>query len=188
MQNPRLASRYAKSLLDLAVEQNNLEATLKDVQLLEATSKNRDFANVLRSPIIKADKKNEILKAVLGNRMSPLTNAFVNLLVSKGREANLPEIATAFISQYKEMKNIQTVKLTTATPASEALKGVIRNKVAASMPNAQIELKEEVDPGIIGGFVLQMGDKLVDASVRRDLHDVKAQFTKNIYVSQIIAN
>jgi F-type H+-transporting ATPase subunit delta len=111
MPNPRLASRYAKSLLDLAVEQNALEATLKDVQLLEATGKNRDFANMLRSPIIKGDKKQEILKAIFGSNLGQLTQAFVNLLISKGREANLPEIATAFISQYKAMKNIRTVKL-----------------------------------------------------------------------------
>ncbi|RYY51531.1 MAG: ATP synthase F1 subunit delta [Chitinophagaceae bacterium] len=188
MRNPRLASRYAKSLLDLAVEQNNLDTTLSDVQMLDTVSKNRDFANMLRSPIIKADKKNEILKAVFGSKLSPLTQAFVNLLVTKGREANLPEIATAFISQYNTMKNIRTVKLITATPASDALRNTIKAKVAASMPDAQIELKEEVDATLIGGFVLQMGDKLYDASIRRDLFDVRSQFLKNIYVSQIAAN
>lgn len=185
MPNPRLASRYAKSLLDLAVEQNNLEATLKDVQLLDQVTKNRDFASMLRSPIIKADKKQDIIKAVLGNNLGQLTQAFVNLLVSKGREGNLPEIASAFISQYKEMKNIKTVKLVTATQASDALKTAIHKKVMASMPNAQVELVEEVDPSLIGGFVLQMDDKLYDASIRRDLHDVKSQFLKNIYVSQL---
>jgi F-type H+-transporting ATPase subunit delta len=189
MQNPRLASRYAKSLLDLAVEQNTVDTTLQDIQLLDSISRqSRDFTNMLRSPIIKSDKKKSILDAVVGDKLNPLAKAFVTLLVDKGREANLPEIATAFIAQYKEMKNIKTVKLTTATPVSDVVKEAIVKKITASLNGAQIEVKEEVNPDIIGGFVLQMDDKLIDASVRRDLNDVRDQFTKNIYISQIFGN
>lgn len=186
MQNPRLASRYAKSLLDLAVEQNSLDATLADVQLLDAVSRqSRDFANVLRSPIINGDKKQSIINAVIGDRIAPLTKAFITLLVDKGREANLPEIAGSFIAQYKDMKNIRTVKLTTATPLNDNVKQAIKNKVLASMENSQVEMHEEINPDLIGGFVLEVGDKLFDASIRRDLNDVKSQFLKNIYVSDI---
>jgi F-type H+-transporting ATPase subunit delta len=186
MQNPRLASRYAKSLLDLAVEQNQLETTLMDTQLLQAIGRqSRDFANMLRSPIIKADKKQQIIDAVLGDKLGTLTKAFITLLVAKGREANLPEIADAFVSQYNEMKNIKTVKLSSAAPLTDAVKETIRSKVVASMPGATIELKEEIKPELIGGFVLQVGDILVDASIRRDLNDVKAQFLKNIYVAEL---
>lgn len=186
MQNPRLASRYAKSLLDLAVEQNSLDGTLADVQLLDAVSRqSRDFSNVLRSPIIKADKKNEIIEAVFGNRLMPLTKAFVTLLVNKGREANLPEIASSFIAQYNELKNIRIVKLTTAAPLNDNVKEAIRSKVVASLLNSEVELKEEVNPDLIGGFVLEMDDKLFDASIRSDLNDVRNQFKKNIYVSEM---
>lgn len=186
MQNPRLAARYAKSLLDLAVEQNQLDQTLADVKLLDAVStQSRDFADVLRSPVISADKKQGIMDAVLGGKLSALTKAFVTLLVNKGREANLPEIARAFITQYKEMKNIKTVKLTTAVPVSDAVKQTIMKRAVATLNNSQVELVESVNPDIIGGFILEMDDKLFDASIRRDLNDVRAQFLKNIYVSQI---
>ncbi len=186
MQNPRLASRYAKSLLDLAQEQNSMDATLQDVKLLDAISKgSRDFENMLRSPIINADKKQDIIAAVVGNRLSPLTQAFVKLLVNKGREANLPEIAAAFIAQYKEIKNIKTVKLTTATPINDTVKNAILNKITASLKGSSVEMKEVVDENLIGGFVLEMDDKLFDASIRRDLNDVRSQFLKNIYVSDI---
>ena len=186
MQNPRLAARYAKSLLDLAVEQNQLDSTLADIKLLDTIcTQSRDFANVLRSPVINADKKQAIIEAVVANKLSPLTKAFVTLLTNKGREANLPEIAKAFISQYKEMKNIRTVKLTTATPVSDAVKQKIMQRATASLNDSQVELVETVNPDIIGGFVLEMNDKLFDASIRRDLNDVRTQFTKNIYVSQI---
>ncbi len=188
MQNPRLASRYAKSLLDLAIEQNQLEVTLKDMQLLSSVChQSRDFVNMLRSPVIKGDKKIAIINAVIGGQLeAQLSKAFINLLVNKGREANLPEIATAFIAQYQTLKNIRTVKLTTATPISDAVKEAIRSKVVTLLSaDSTIELKEEVNPDLIGGFVLQMDDKLFDASIRRDLNDVKTQFLKNIYVSQI---
>ena len=186
MQNPRLASRYAKSLLDLATEQSQLDTVLQDIRYLAAlTKESRDFTNMLRSPIIKADKKHKILEAIFGDRLSQLSNAFIKLLVDKGREANLPEIATAFIQQYKERKNIKTLKLTSAVALNEKVKQAIVGKVAQELQNNQIELEEKVNPELLGGFVLEMDDKLFDASIRRDLNDVKYQFTKNIYVSQI---
>ncbi len=185
MQNPRLASRYAKSLIGLAVEQNELETTLKDIELLNAIcQQSRDFTNMLRSPIIKADNKLSIIEAVVGNKIGKLTKAFITLMVNKGREGYMPEIVAAFVSQYKEMKNIKIVKLTTATPVADTVKEAIRKKVIATLPaGTEVELNEEVRPDIIGGFVLQMDDKLFDASIRRDLNDVKSQFLKNIYVS-----
>ncbi len=186
MQNPRLASRYAKSLLDLAVEQNQLETTLMDVKLLDSViQQSRDFAVMLRSPIIKADKKQAIIQAILGDRLAPLTKAFVNLIVSKGREVNLPEIVSSFIAQYKEMKKIKTVKLTTAAPVSDQLRQTILARATASLKDSQVELVEAVNPDLIGGFVLEMDDKLFDASIAHDLHEVRKQFLQNIYVRNI---
>lgn len=186
MQNPRLASRYAKSLLDLAIEQNALDSTLQDVQFLEQVCQaSRDFVNMLSSPIIKAGKKLQIIDAVIGNRLSPLVKAFTTLLVNKGREANLPEIATAFIRQYKELKNIKTVKLTTAAPVNDTVKNAILSKLLGSMPGQSVDLKTEVNPDLIGGFVLQMDDKLIDGSVRRSLNDIRAQLLDNSYVSSL---
>src|SRR5690606_18993692 len=122
MQNPRLAARYAKSLIDLAVEKNSLEDTLADIKYLDSICRNSiEFTNMLRSPVIKADKKLEIITAVVGDSLKPLAQAFIKLLVNKGRESNLPEVAAAFVQQYKQMKNIKTVKLTTAAPVDDNL-------------------------------------------------------------------
>ncbi len=189
MQNPRLAYRYAKSLMDLAQEQNNLEPVVQDMQLLHATVESSpELAQLLRSPIVKADKKNAILQAIFGNRIGKLSQAFVQLLTSKGREGFLPEIAAAFIAQYKEMKRIRTAKLITAAPANDALKQAVKAKAEASLPGYTVELEEKVDPSIIGGFILEMGDRSVDASVRRDLAEVRKQFRDNLYISQVLAS
>lgn len=186
MPNPRLATRYAKSLFDLAREKNSLEDTLKDMQLLSSIChQSRDFENMLRSPIIKADKKKHVVDAVLQDSIHAITKGFVDLLISKGREANLPEIAQAFISQYNISKNIKTLKLTTAIPLDVKMQEAIRARVAGSMKDNTIELKTEVKPELIGGFVLEMEDKLFDASVRRDLNDIKNELIDTSYISKM---
>ena len=186
MPNPRLATRYAKSLFDLAKEKNSLEDTLADMQTLSSIChKSREFENMLRSPIIKADKKWQIVDAILKNSIHPITNGFVKLLVSKGRESNLPEIAQAFITQYNVLNNIKTLKITTAVPLDTAMQEAIRARVANSMKDNKIELKTAVKPDLIGGFVLELEDKLFDASVRRDLKDIRNELIDTSYVSKM---
>lgn len=186
MQNPRLATRYAKSLVGLAQEQNQLEAVYADMKYLQDVCKqSRELTNLLRSPVIQSDKKSSIVKEVLGSKVGVLTNAFINLLIQKGRESNLPEIAVAVVEQYNEIKNIHRVKLVTATPASEELKQAIIKKVQtdAALPN--VELETEVNDAIIGGFQLEYKGNLVDASIARDLRDIQTQFQKNTYIRNI---
>lgn len=186
MLNPRLASRYAKSLLDLAVEKDQLAAVYADMQVLRQICKgNRDFVNLLRSPVIKAGVKRKIIGAVTNGKISSLTTAFNGLLASKGRERNLPEIITAFISQYKQHKNIYTVKLTTVVPISAALREEIIGQVKKAGGFHTIELEEKVDESLIGGFVLQVGDKLVDASISFDLYTIARQFENNDFIYKI---
>ncbi len=186
MQNPRLAARYAKSLLDLAIEQNSLDTTLEDVKFMESVCRqSSEFVMVLRSPVIHGDKKQNVIEALMDGKVHPLFQAFVKLLISKGRESNLPEILTAYMDQYKAMNNIKTVKLTTAVALNDAAKDEILAKVAASLPGKKIEMTTAINPDLIGGFVLEMEDKLFDASIRKDLIDIKSQFMQNIYVSKV---
>lgn len=186
MLNPRLASRYAKSLLGLAIERDELDTVYKDMQYLHSVSAiNRQFVVVLKSPVITPDKKEQILEAVTKGNISELTNSFIRLLLRKGREMNLPEITTAFIEQYKTNQQIYSIKLTTATPVSEAIKNEIVEKVRSQSDMKKIELTTVVDEDIIGGFVLQIGDTLVDASISYDLNAIKKQFLNNDFIYKI---
>jgi F-type H+-transporting ATPase subunit delta len=185
MTNPRLATRYAKSLLDLSIEQNSLDAVYADMKFLEQITKsNPDFVALLRSPVISSDKKNKIIAAVTEGRVSNLTNLFIKLLTEKTRESNLPEIVTAFREQYNKLKNINRVKITTAVPISDELKNSIIAKVKSNV-TGDIELETAVKEELIGGFKLEMGGTLVDASILRDLQDVKKQFLNNEYIHNI---
>lgn len=186
MQNPRLAGRYAKSLLDLAVERNELETVHNDILFLQQVSKNsREFVSLMKSPVIEPAKKEKVFAAVTAGRISELTALFHKLLILKGREANLPEIINAFITQYNKKKGIQIIKLTTATEVSEELKQQIVEKIKSQTQFSNIELRTEVKEDLIGGFVLEMGDSLVDASISYDLRAIKKQFLNNDFIYKI---
>ena len=186
MPNPRLAARYAKSVIDLATEQNQLETLYKDMRFLQSICKdNPAFVNMLRSPIINGDKKMKVLSAITDGRVGPITAAFNKLLVNKTREEHLPEIVNAVISLYNELKGIHVVKLITATELSDDLKRAMVDKLKTEAGLAQVELETTVQEDLIGGFVLEFNNNLVDASISRDLRDIKKQFTKNIYVQNI---
>jgi F-type H+-transporting ATPase subunit delta len=186
MPNPRLAHRYAKSLIDLAVEKGQLEAVYADMKYLQEVCKvSKEFVNLLKSPIIKADKKAQILEAVTAGKISAMTAGFNKLLTTKGRENDLPEIVDAVIEQYNEIKGIHKVKLTTAVEVSEEVKKAITTKINAEAGLGTLELETKTDESLIGGFVLEFNNNLVDASIARDLRDIKKQFSKNVYVADL---
>lgn len=186
MHNPRLAARYAKSLLDLAVEQNSLDATLVDMEtLLQICNVSKEFTVVMRSPVITADRKNAVIEAVTGNKLQPITKGFVRLLVNKGREGVLPEIAEAFVAQFKKSNHIHTVRIITAAPINDYVLQALKSKIAATVPEGTVEVFTSVNSDLIGGFVLEIGNSIVDASIRRDLNDIRKQFLSNDYISQV---
>lgn len=186
MSNPRLAYRYAKSIIDLSQEKGQLEEVFNDMQFLQKIIKeNRDLLVLLRSPVIVADKKLKVMEAVTAGRITEITALFTKLLITKGRESALPEVITSFIQQYKELKSIHTVKLTTATPIGTELKNVFIEQIRRTSAIQNIELEANVDENIIGGFVLQAGDQLIDASVAYDLKEVAKQFRSNDFIYNI---
>jgi F-type H+-transporting ATPase subunit delta len=186
MLNPRLASRYAKSILDLAVERGQLDEVYRDMLYLQQLiQSSRELLNLLRSPVIASDKKVNVISAITAGKISQMTDSFTKLLISKGRETELPAIITAFIKQYKDKNGIHIVKLTTAAPVSEAVKASIVDQVRKTSDMVNIELETTVDPEIIGGFVLQSGDKLVDASVSYDLKQLSKQFDNNDFIYKL---
>jgi len=185
MNSPRLSQRYAKSLIDLATELKQLDVVHEDMLVLQAILKNRDFVLMLDSPIIKSDKKNKIISAITEGKISKISETFLQLLCNKNRESNLPGIVTSFLSQYNTIKGLHNAKLTTASPISDELRNSFVTKIKGSSSIDHLNLETEVDEKIIGGFVLEMEGKLIDASILRDLNDVKKQFANNDYIHKL---
>jgi F-type H+-transporting ATPase subunit delta len=186
MPNPRLAARYAKAIFDLAVERDELEKVYEDMKMLHQVCKvSHDFVAILRSPIIPTDKKEKIIGAVFKGKVNPLTASFTRLLVDKGRENNFLDITTAFIEQYKELKGIQTLRITTAYPVSEEVKREIVERVKPRVNVKHLEVEEKINPDVIGGFRLELRDFLIDATVLHILEKARKEFQNNDYVFRL---
>ncbi|MFD1631689.1 ATP synthase F1 subunit delta [Pseudopedobacter beijingensis] len=177
MSEIKVASRYAKSLLDLAIEKKIEKGVKDDMQLFVDTLRaNSEFASVVKNPIITLDKKRSILRALFEGKMQNETLAFFDIMVNKGRADVLPGAAKEFINQYNIHNNINTVKVVTAIPLTEASKIDIINKVKAII-GGEVILNTSVDENLIGGLVLTIGDRQFDASISNKLNQLKQAFS-----------
>lgn len=186
MSSIRIASRYAKSLLDLAQESNKVDQIKGDLALFSEALKSRDLELLIKSPIIKADKKLSIFKSIFGEKIDQLTSSFFDIVIKKGREALLADIANSFVEQYNVLNEITTATITTAEKVSDAvLKDIKKNIDSMGVKSKNIVVTEIVDPNIIGGYILQVGDKLLDASVKASLAKMKQEIVDNTYIKSL---
>lgn len=180
MKETRVALRYAKSLISLAKERDVLEQVKGDMELILSVCKeNQDFSNMLKSPVVKADKKSAILNQVFGNKISELSLSFLNLLTSKKREAILGAVAENYINLYNESKNIVSATVTTAAAITEDIKAQVLTQLKSVVGDADVRIEERVDASLIGGFVLRVGDLEFNASVANKLQKLKREFVSN---------
>ena len=182
----KVAQRYVKSLLGLAVEQGALEQVHQDMLLFTRTCENsRPFVMMLRSPIVRHEKKREVLHALFENKVNKLTFSIIDIITRKNREPLLPSIASEFHNAYNEYKGIGKASVTTAAALDDKLRNEIISIVKKLSNKSQIELDQKVDENLIGGFVLNVGDRQIDASVKSKLKSLKVKFAENPNVKEI---
>ena len=159
MAQTKVAARYAKSLLDLVAEKGNVEEAFNDMQLVKKTvSENRELLVLLKSPVVNAEKKISILTAIFEKNVSRVTMLFIHLITKNRREDALPEIAEAFVAQYKAMEGITTAVVTSAAVLADDAKKRIEYLVHKAV-GGTVELRTEVNTELIGGFILRGGDQ-----------------------------
>lgn len=173
MNRSLIADRYAKALFKLAHDQANLERVYADIQALQSYCKEAEgFRELLVSPIIAPGKKKTVFRAVLAKQLSPSTLQLFDLLVTNNREAILMDINLRFISLYKQSKGIRVVGLYTAIPFDQSHTDTIHAFMEEQL-KGPIELTVKVKPELLGGFILTVDDKMVDASLSAKLRDIK---------------
>ncbi|WP_151086978.1 ATP synthase F1 subunit delta [Hymenobacter baengnokdamensis] len=182
MADQRVAARYAKSLLDLAQEMGTLATMKQDMDLLANTmAGSRDLRLLLRNPIVKHDKKLSILTAIFQGKVSDTLMRFFQILTSKNREAALEHIGTEFRSQYNALLGVQVAEVTSASPLTPATRAEVEKLVKQQTGLPDVSLTEKVDPSLIGGFVLRVGDRQIDDSVKGNLRRLRTSLTDNTY-------
>jgi F-type H+-transporting ATPase subunit delta len=185
MAETRVASRYVQSLLGLAVEQNALEAVHNDMILFaKVADQNHAFELMLRNPIIKHDKKKQILEKIFKDKVHNLTLAIFDIITRKNREAVLTDIAKQFHTAYNLYKGITKSVVITATPIDANLRNELEQIVRKISAKKEVELVEKVDTAMIGGFILNVGDQQIDASIKNKLKELKLKFTYNPYIKE----
>jgi len=178
MQSHRAASRYAKSLLELAQEKNVLDEVYADMRLFTlVVEQNRVFSVMLKNPIINHDKKRNILRALFNNKMNELTLLAFDLITRKNRENILEWVAKEFSLQYNILMGLQVAEVSTTIKLDSDLRAKF-TKLVEEISGKKADLKEFVDEGLVGGFVLNVGDYRLDQSIKSQLSDIKRELTK----------
>lgn len=175
-----VANRYASALLEEAQSQGVVEKVFQDFKIIEqATNDSRELRLLLKSPIVSMDKKLASLSGIFGNKVSDISNKFLKMLVRKRRESNLVDITKAFFNAYNEFKSIKEVELISATELNDQMVTTIIDKVKSQYPGVNFNVTKTVDPSILGGFVIKIGDRVFDTSLHSKLNALKREIVVN---------
>jgi F-type H+-transporting ATPase subunit delta len=178
----KLGDRYARSIYGMAEERGELERVHEDFQLIEQVcNQNPDFVNMLRSPLIAADTKQAILNRIFSGKLATATSTLIEIMVRKGRERYLRDVAMRFNDLYDNQHNVTRGVITSAAPLTQEQKDRIRQVVEGQLKTSFV-MEEKVDPSLIGGFKLRVGDYLLDGSVSSTLRKLYQEFDKNPYI------
>lgn len=177
MKSSKASIRYAQALLELALENSKLDAISRDMSYLaEVDRDHRDFQLLLTSPIVKAEKKIAVFNELFGE-FDELSRSFIALITKNGREGLLPQIAAAFDGLVKQTKGIVPITIVSAIKLDAGVKKQIMDKIQSTV-KGELEVTEEIDPALIGGFIVKMGDTQIDASVASKLTQLKQRLTR----------
>jgi F-type H+-transporting ATPase subunit delta len=185
MSGIRIASRYAKSLLELCIERGQLDVVHADMKMLDAAmDSSRDLRVMLSSPVINSDKKVDILNRLFKGNVSELTQSFIVLLTNKGREGLLHEVVTSFTNQVRTHQGISKALVISAVALDASSKAKV-HEAAVKLAGGKVDLEESVDSSLIGGFVLKVGDKQIDTAISSRIKALKREFEDNPYIPEL---
>lgn len=185
MKQTRAALRYSKAILNLAKDNKNETEVNSDMLLVASTiADNKDLDVMLNSPVIKAKDKKKVLEQLFSDKVSNITLGLFHLLEENKRLAILEEVAKQYTIIYDHLKHIDIAKVTTAVPLTKEMEKEVLNKVVALTGN-KATLENEVNPDILGGFVLRVGDVQYDASISNYLNELRKEFDHSDYIPKL---
>ena len=182
MKETRIAFRYAKALFDLSIEKENIEQVIEDMMLVHDVCKaNKDFILLLANPVVRTDKKLAIIHEIFNKHLQKMSMLFLDIITKAGRENFIDLIAEQYTILYKQHKGIITTTLQTVIKIDDTIKDQLIS-LLEKQTNADIELTEELDERLIGGFVFKYDNLEYDASIRKQIQRLKKDFARNLYI------
>lgn len=185
MKGIRPALRYARAILNIAKDSGLETEVNADMQFISATiSESDDLQTMLKSPVIKAADKNKVLQAIFNGKVNTVSLGLFNLLEENKRMVMLQPIAQQYTIIYDFLKSMDTAKVTTAVPLTKELEEKVLQKVVEITGN-KTSLENTVDPSILGGFILRVGDMQYDASISNHFNELRKEFDDSQYIPKI---
>jgi F-type H+-transporting ATPase subunit delta len=179
MSNSRAAIRYAKAVLDLAVDKKATEAVTHDMRaVVETVSNSAELREILTSPVIKGAEKKKALSTIFSGGHA-ISNGLIGMLVDNKRVSLLNEVAEKYIVLNEKLKGEGVAFVTTAVPLTDALEKKILKQVEGMTGN-KVVLENKIDESILGGFILRVGDLQYDASISNKLNNLKREFSNSL--------
>lgn len=177
-----ISSRYAKALFDLAIESNKIDEFENQVRIVyEILKTEKEFMQILQHPQIEVDEKIKILQKAFKSNILNEIMGLLTLIIQKNRQEHLLEVLNIFLDEVKKYKGIVTATVISAVPLNNEQINMIKVKLISNLKK-QIQIETQVDPSIIGGLKIRVGDSILDASIEGKLHSLKT----SLYDSQLV--
>lgn len=178
MDESAIAVRYSKAIYSLAQEKKIIDTLKSDMEFISGVcNQSADFNLLLKSPIIRNSEKSQVISELFRNKIHPISLDFLLLITRNNREIFIPDIARDTLAFIRKEKNIKTAVITTAIEIDESVISEIKTLLEKEL-SGKIELSSKVNPEIIGGLILRIDDKQLDASVNTQLRNVKKKLLK----------
>jgi F-type H+-transporting ATPase subunit delta len=174
MNDSKISVRYSKALFQLALDNNLLDEVNRDMLFISEICKAPEAKELIHNPVIAPSKKSAVFHTLLDGNVEKITLSLIDLAIKNGRESFIPSIARVFNTETLKHKGITEAFLTTAVPVDDAVKNAISEMVAKAF-STSIHFTQNIDSEIIGGFVLRVDDRYIDASVRNKLRRIKKE-------------
>lgn len=180
MSAEKLSIRYAKALFDDATQKGSLDTIFADLNIINvAILSSKELKAVYKSPIIRGEKKQTITNEIFGGKISMITAQFLKLLIQQGREAYIQDVLASFFKLYNNYKGISEVTVITATELDAENEQKISSFIKAQSGFPNVKINKKVDESILGGFIINFGDKKYDNSVLYKLNKIKTGISLN---------
>jgi F-type H+-transporting ATPase subunit delta len=179
MNDSKISVRYVRAIFQSAQEKKILDKVYQDMIFISEICKNKETKEFLHSPIIIPSKKEAIFHKMVEGNVEKITLSLLDLIVMNGRESFIPAIARNFIHETKKFKGVTESVLTTAIKVDDNVRKQIIDLISTVF-KTEVELKENLDPEIVGGFILQVEDNYIDASIRNKLRKIKKELIGSI--------
>ena len=168
------AKRYAQAVFSLGKEQGTLDAWGDDLAMLSRIVEDDRIATYLTNPSVAAERRIEAFETSLNTNVQPEARNLARMLVERNRTMLIPDIREMFDAQLRAERGIAVANVTTAEPLNDAEQDVIRQKLE-TMTGQKVQLAMEIDPNIIGGVIIRIGDQVIDGSVRNKLEKMRSR-------------